>query len=62
MDFTKIFMLVTGICFLFFGFYINYTIHDSHLEHLIYGYFLTLCNIVGLLFIMGSMGEFNSMK
>lgn len=62
MDFTKIFMLVTGICFLFFGFYINYTIHDSHLEH-----FLTLCNIsiwllVGLLFIMGSMSEFNSMK
>lgn len=58
MKMNDIIFLIIGILFLFFGFYINFTIHTNHLEHLIYGYFLTLCNIVGLLFIIGSMGEF----
>jgi len=58
MKMNNIIFLIIGILFLFFGFYINFTIHTSNLEHLIYGYFLTLCNIVGLLFIIGSMGEF----
>lgn len=58
MDYNRIIFFIMGICFLFFGFYINYTLHSSNLEHLIYGYFLTLCNIAGLLFIIGSMGEF----
>lgn len=59
MEFNSILMLIIGICFLFFGFYINFTLHSSNLEHLLYGYFLTLCNLVGLLFIIGALGEYN---